>query len=120
MEDVLVAVVQQGDDWHVYLLNRGDHRLENVMVTSKGYGTKEGKEQKTSTLRHMIPHLDPGEHALIEPITPEVFHLNNQYWVSFYIDGHIYDKKYIFVPDSIVSENLSYIPEISAHGVLHT
>lgn len=119
IEDVLVAVAKDGDSWRVYLLNRNRSKLETVMVTSKGYGEKEGEEQKTSVLRHMIPHLESGEYALIESIDPQVFHLNNEYWVSFFIDGQLYDKKYIFVPDSIVKENLSFIPELEMEGVLH-
>ncbi|MEP0365453.1 MAG: hypothetical protein ABJN36_08230 [Cyclobacteriaceae bacterium] len=119
IEDVLVAVAKDGDSWKVYLLNRNASKLETVMVTSKGYGEKQGEEQKTSVLRHMIPHLESGEYALIESIDPQVFHLNNEYWVSFFIGGQLYDKKYIFVPDSIVKENLSFIPELEMEGVLH-
>lgn len=119
VEDVFVTVVQDGDIWNVYLLNRHQQRLETVMITSKGYGKKGDEEQRTSTLRHMIPRLEPGDYALIEPITDAVFHLNNEYWVSFFIDGQLYDKKYIFVPDTIVSNNLTHIPELGLNGVLH-
>ena len=120
VEDVYLTVVKGDDDlWQVYMLNRNINMLENVMVTSKGYGRKNGKEQKTSVLRHMIPKLQSGEYALIEPIDPGVFHLNNEYWVSFFIGNLLYDKKYIFVPDSIVEENLIYITELGRKGVLH-
>ena len=112
-------VAQDGEDWRVYLVNRNSNDLENVLVTSKGYGVNEGEEQKTSVLRHMIPKLEAGEYALIEPIDPSVFHLNNEYWLSFYIDKQLYDKKYIFVPDTIVEKNLSHIPEINLKGVIH-
>lgn len=119
IEDVYVSVTKDEADWKVYLINRSDKLLENVMVTSKGYGTKNGKEQKTSVLRHMIPKIEASEYALVEPITEEVFHLTNEYWVSFYIDGQLYDKKYIFVPETIIKENLSFIPELKLQGVLH-
>ncbi len=114
-----MVIAQAKDTWHVYLINRSKVSLDNVLITSKGYGEKDGEAQKTSTLRHMIPQLAAGEYAMIEPIDPAVFHLNNEYWVSFYIDKQLYDKKYIFVPDSIVEENLSFIPEINLKGVLH-
>jgi hypothetical protein len=119
IENVLVTVAKDNDTWNVYLLNRNDKTLDTVLVTSKGYGDLEGEDQKTSTLRHMIPQLEPNEYALIEPIDPQVFHLNNEYWVSFFIDGQLFDKKYIFVPDSIVKNNLSFIPELNMEGVLH-
>ncbi len=119
IENVLVTVATDGESWKVYLINRNNNVLDTVLVTSKGYGNKAGEDQKTSVLRHMIPKLEPAEYALIESIDPKVFHLNNEYWVSFFIDGQLFDKKYIFVPDSIVKDNLSYIPELDMEGVLH-
>jgi hypothetical protein len=120
IENVYVAIAKEAeDDWKVYLLNRNDKKLETVMITSKGYGKKADEDQKTSVLRHVLPHLDPHEYGLIEPISKDVFHLNNEYWVSFFIDGQLFDKKYIFVPDSIVPENLSFIPELKLEGIMH-
>ncbi len=119
VKDVYVAVVKDGELWKVYLLNRNRKKLTNIMVTSKGYEKADKGDQKTSTLRHAIPELDPGEYAMIEPIDPQVFHLNNEFWVSYFIDKQVYDKKYIFVPDAIREENLSYIQELDLKGVLH-
>jgi hypothetical protein len=45
--------------------------------------------------------------------------LNNEYWVSFYIGDKIFDKKFIFVPDTITEKNLTFIPELEQYGVLH-
>ncbi len=120
VKDVFFTVAKEQEEWKVYLINRGTDLLENVMITSKGYGEKDGEEQKTSVLRHSIPKLEAGEHALIEPIDPQVFHLNNEYWLSFFIGTQVYDKKYIFVPDSISENNLSFIPEINLRGIIHT
>ncbi len=119
VKDVFFTVAQDQEEWKVFLINRGKDALENVMITSKGYGEKEGKKQETSVLRHAIPKLEAGEYALIEPIDPQVFHLNNEYWLSFFIGTQIYDKKYIFVPDSISENNLSFIPELNLRGVIH-
>ncbi|MEP0985884.1 hypothetical protein [Ekhidna sp.] len=114
---VVVACSEEG--WKVFLINRDKNRLENVMVTSRGYGETKTETQKTSTLRHMIPYVDAGEYALIEPIDESVFHLNNEYWVSYFIDGQVYDKKFIFVPDSLIEENLVFIEELEMKGILH-
>lgn len=124
VENVLMAVGLVNDDidnpeWKVFIINRNSEKLDTVMITSKGYGKKDGEEQKTSILRHALPYLDGGESALVEPIQPEVFHLNNQYWVSYYLNDHIYDKKFIFVPDTIKEENLVPIKELGFRGVLH-
>ncbi|WP_425389691.1 hypothetical protein [Ekhidna sp.] len=119
VKGVHIVVGKDDEGWKVFLINRTKDKLENVMVTSRGYGETKTEKQKTSTLRHMLPFVDSGEYALIEPIDESVFHLNNEYWVSYFIDGQVYDKKFIFVPDSIVEENLIFIEELEMKGILH-
>lgn len=125
VENVHVAVAKELSElnetiWNVYLINKNNATLENVMVCSKGYGTYKDENQKTSTIRQHFPSLGPHESLLVEPIDPGIFHLNNEYWVSYYIDGQIYDKKFIFLPDSIVEQNLIHISELNMEGVLHS
>ncbi len=119
--EMVIAKSKQEEDthWDVYLINRNLIELNNVMITSKGYGDLEGEKKKTSTLRHMIEKMEQESFARIEPIDPEVFKLNNEYWVSYYILDQIFDKKFIFVPDSIKEDNLHYIPELDLMGVRH-
>ena len=119
VKNVYVVVAKTDEGWKVYLINRNEEKLENVMITSRGYGEKEKEAQKISTLRHMIPYLEPGMYALVEPIDESVLHLNNEYWVSYFIDRQVYDKKFIFVPESIIDEHLVYIEELQMKGILH-
>ncbi len=109
----------QDTQWDVYLINKNLIELTTIMVTSKGYGKLDGKAKKTSTLRHVIEKMEEQSFAKVEPIDPEVFKLNNEYWVSYYILDQIFDKKFVFVPDSIKEENLHYIPELDLMGVRH-
>lgn len=107
-------------DWQVFLINQNKTTIQNVFVTSQGYGEVKDEKVKTSTMRHFFTHIEPGEHQLIETIMPEVFHLNNEFWVSYFIGNQIYDKKFIFVPDSIVEANLVPIPALDGlEGILH-
>lgn len=108
-----------GYDWQVFLINQNDVAIKTVFVTSKGYGQKNDEEQKTSTLRHFFVEVQPGAHEVIETIMPDVFHLTNEYWVSYFIGDQIFDKKFIFVPDSIVDENLVPVPALGLEGILH-
>jgi hypothetical protein len=108
------------DEWKVYLVNNNDHPIENTLVASKGYGEKEGEQQKTSILRHFLETVPGNSVALIEPIDPTVFHFTNEYWVSYYIGNQIYDKRFLFVPDTICEENLTFIKELDMEGVLHS
>lgn len=108
------------DQWKVYLVNNNDVAIENTLVASTGYGQKNGAEQKTSTLRHYLETVAPRSAALVEPIDASVLHLNNEYWVSYYIGRDLYDKRFIFLPDTICAENLMYIPSLDQMGVLHS
>lgn len=122
VEDVAMAVVRLGDanddDWAVYLINRKQVPLRNVLISSKGYGILNGEEVRTSVLRHFFDEVKPNSFVKIEKITFEVFGLNNEYLLSFYIDGEIYDRKYIFLPESITTPNLVKVPLVNLPGVL--
>jgi len=124
VENIVVAVVQEPHEetaepvWNVYIVNLYDKKIEGVLVSSHGYGIHDGKDVKTSTLRHFIGDIDPNDYARIEPIMTNVFGLNNEYWVSFYLDSAMYDKKYIFLPESITENNFTSIPVLKKRGVM--
>jgi hypothetical protein len=125
VKNVTLAVTRkksigESEEWKVYLINNNDFPLENILVASKGYGEKDGEKQNTSVLRHFLETVPPHSSALIEPIDPAVFHLNNEYWVSYYIGKQIFDKRFVFVPDTIREENISFIKELEMEGVLHS
>jgi hypothetical protein len=124
VQNVTLAVAKEGlkglEEWKVYLINNNDVEIENTLVASQGYGESEGERQRTSTLRHFLQTVPARSVALVEPILPNVFHLNNEYWVSYYIGLTIYDKRFIFVPESICEGNLLFIKELGMYGVLHS
>ncbi len=123
VKNVTIAVVKESVDespWKVYLINKNQFPIENTLVASKGYGELEGEKQKTSVLRHFLQTVPPNDAALIEPIDPAVFHLNNEYWVSYYVGNEIYDKRFLFVPDTICEQNMTFIKELDKEGVLHS
>ena len=125
VKNVTLAVVREKnllnqDEWKVYLINNNNFPIENTLVASRGYGEKDGEEQRTSTLRHFLETVKEKNFAIVESIDPKVFHLNNEYWVSYYIGREIYDKRFVFVPDSICEANLVFIKEIEKEGVLHS
>ncbi len=123
---VSVAIVTEANEektaqvHNVYLLNLKDIRIENVMVSSSGYGQNltTGEEIRTSTLRHYIGEMKSKSFKKIEPIMEEVFGLNNQFWVSFYVNKQVFDKKFIFLPETIVEGNKIVVPLINQRGVM--
>jgi hypothetical protein len=124
VEGVKIAVTLQTDDfenefWDVQIINRNAFAIENVMVTSKGFGDHHGQEIKTSILRHFIDKVGPRSIAKVEAIQPELFGINNEFWLSYYVGGQLFDKKFLFLPDSIIKENLIELAPFGLMGILH-
>lgn len=119
VEDIAVAVVKEEDDeWNVYLFNFKPVSIEGVLVSSKGYGEQQGEIVKTSMLRHFLDTIPPQSFQKIEPIPPILHGISNEYWVSFYVNKQMYDKKYVFLAETIIDDNLITIPLIQKPGVM--
>lgn len=123
VKDIAVAVVKEQNElaetiWNVYLINLKSTAIEAVLVSSMGYGNFNNEEVKTSTLRHFLDVVAAKSFKMIEPVMDTVFGLNNEYWVSFYIDNVMYDKKYIFLPETIREENFVLVPYLNKKGVM--
>lgn len=118
VKDIIVAVILEETDWNVYLINLKNVPIEGVLVTSKGYGSINEESRKTSVLRQFFETIPPQSYVKIEPIMEELFGLTNEYWVSFYINKMIYDKKFIFLPETITPENFTHIPVLKTNGVM--
>jgi hypothetical protein len=121
-EGVTVAAIYElsGDQemvWNVYVLNYKETQIENVLITSKGYGEKDGEEVNTSTLRHVVKEMPPLSAARIEPIQEDVFSLVNEYFVTYYIGSTIYEKKFTFESYSISVKNTQLITFIGQQGI---
>lgn len=125
VENVSVAIVEiprenNEKEYIVYLLNFRDDIMEGIIVASSGYGEnpQSGEQVKTSTLRKGIELMLPNEAARIEPIMPDLFDLTNEFWVSFWVNDVMYDKRFIFVPGSINDEAFKFIEILGYKGVI--
>jgi len=121
--EIAVAVVNEvnelnEEEWNVYMINLKSHSIEGILVSSRGYGEIENERRATSELRHFLDVMEPKTFKKIEPIVEDVFCLNNEYWVSFYQDKKMFDKKFIFLPETIRKENCIMVPIINKKGVL--
>lgn len=118
VEGVSVAVVKELNEekthevYNVYILNLKEVEITNVMVSSKGYGINSLTEERinTSVLRHFLGTIGAKSVAKIEPIVEEVFGINNEYWVSFFDGDRMFDKKYIFLAETIIESNMIAVP----------
>lgn len=123
VEDVAVAVIPEEDEkgmeeWIVYLLNLKENPIDGVLISSRGYGSLEGRNIKTSTLRQFFEKISAQDYVKIEWIDKRLFGITNEFWVSFWYQGTLYDKRYVFVTESIVENNFTEIPMIGKRGVM--
>ena len=120
---VYIAVVSEegvGGEmiWNAYIVNDKSEPIENVFVSSKGYlKNLKGEESKSSTLRHFYKVVSAKSSQKIEVVIDDVLKLNNEYFVSFYYKNKLFDKKFVFLPETIKQENISVVPIIQKQGV---
>lgn len=123
VEGIQIAIARKKSEqedykWFAYLLNTKEIDLYNVIITCRGYGEIDGEARSTSTLRYFFELVPALGTALIEPLSPEVFILSSEYWVSYYIGNQIFDKKFVFTPELIGRADYSYIKQIDLEGIL--
>lgn len=125
LTDAALAIVPRADYvegeeelWDVHFLNLKENAITNVLISSYGFGHVEERAVKTTKLRHFFEEVGALQWVKIEPISTRVFELTNEFWVSFQYNGHMYDKKYIFVRGSISKSNFTSIPFLDKVGVM--
>jgi hypothetical protein len=120
VEEMAVAIVPGEDPeiWDVFLINLKKEPITFVLVNSTGYGEINGEALKTTTLRYFFESIGPQTAVKVEPIESKLFALANEYWVSFVHNQLMYDKKYVFVSDSITTDNLTTVPYLQKKGVM--
>ena len=118
-KDVHVAIVHEWNEeflskeWNTYILNNRTTQIDMVLIVSKGYGG----ERKTSIMRHAIGVVEAKSFEKIEMLHEDLFALNNEFFVTYYADSKIYEKRFLFEKNSILETNLSIIPLIEKEGV---
>ncbi|MFD2892144.1 hypothetical protein ACFS5J_08990 [Flavobacterium chuncheonense] len=119
----LVAIQEWNDDfqensWYAYLVNGNDKPLEMAMVVSRAYGLINGEERKTATFRHAFATVEPQSGVRVELLENNVLQLNNEFAVSYFLGGQLYDKKFTFTTNSINERAQTDLPVVNKRGVL--
>jgi hypothetical protein len=107
VEDIIIAIIppEDGDNqdlWDVYLINLQEKSIDNLLVSSVGYGEIEGEMRKTTTLRYFFEHIGPSQVVQI----------------SYNQADYMYDRKYVFVSGSIHPMHFTSVPLINKRGVM--
>ena len=124
VENVFFAAVQEWSDdflekvWYAYLVNDSDYLIESVMVVSKAFGTIDGEMKKTSLLRHAFIEVPAVSVVKVEMIEKSVLALNNEFMLTFFMDGKLYDKKFIFKANAINETEVEEVPILFVDGVI--
>ncbi|SEP61159.1 hypothetical protein [Neolewinella agarilytica] len=123
VQDVLVAVVPRDgkyeeEIWDIYVINLRKDPMDNVLITSQGYGMIDGSDKSTTVLRHFHQRLDASVAVKVEPIQKELFAIQNEYWISFNDKEVMLDKKFIFKANTITPDKMEMIPVLGKVGVM--
>lgn len=113
-----MAIVKESEDWYAYLINQNLFPLENTMISSKGYGTINAKPKKTTFFSHYLGTIMGKSYQRFELMSKDVFGLTNEFLLTYYLDNLIHDKKYIFLPESIIIENKTQLPLLNKMGIM--
>ena len=120
VKEIYVAVVLEENeefrkqDWNAYLINGRSTAIETVLIVTSGYDEKDA----TATMRHSLKVLPAKSFAKIEFLQDEVLRLTNEYSISFFAEGKMYHKKFLFPKNSISAKAQQELPVMQQDGVL--
>tara|TARA_R110000744_G_scaffold160968_1_gene277314 strand:- start:2057 stop:2452 length:396 start_codon:yes stop_codon:yes gene_type:complete len=118
-KNVYVAIVREWNeefldkDWNAYIINGRTTPIELTMVVSKGY---EGN-CKTSIMRHSIGEVAAKSYKKIEVVQEDVLTLNNEFYVTYYAENKLFEKRFLFEQNSVKESNLVTIPILDKDGI---
>ncbi len=119
-KDVFVALIHEWNDeflskdWNAYILNNCKSPIEMALIVSKGYDM----DRKTSVMRHAIGVVAAKSFEKIEMVQDEVLTLNNEFYVTYYADNKLYERKFLFEKGTVSENNTTTIPLIEKDGIL--
>lgn len=101
-------------NWNVYLVNNRDDMIETVLVLSRG----NSEDRKTSTLRHGLGNMEGKSISKVEMITEDLLGFTNEYLVTFFFEGKLFERRFVFEPNTISIENVVEIALAHSEGVI--
>ena len=119
-KDVHIALVHEWNkeflnkDWNAYIINNRATAIDMVLVVSKGFDG----EIRTSTLRYAFGNIAAKGFEKIEMVQEEVLGLTNEFFVTYYADNKLYEKRFLFEKNSTRDQNMVQIPILDIEGIL--
>lgn len=101
-------------DWNAYIINDKNVAIDTVLIVSQGYG----ESKTTSIMRHRLKVLPAKSFAKIEFLEKGVLELHNKFSVSYFEEGTMFHKEFLFDKNSIQKKNRVEIPLMKEEGIL--
>nr|WP_297309457.1 hypothetical protein [uncultured Flavobacterium sp.] len=123
-KNVFIAVINEWNDdfqentWYAYLVNENDSPLEMAIIVSRAYGIIDGEQRKTGMFRHVFNEVPANGAIKVELLENNVLQLNNEFVVTYYLKGVLYDKKFVFRTNTINLNGTTEILSIDRKGVV--
>ncbi|KAB1063701.1 hypothetical protein [Salibacter halophilus] len=121
-DEVHMAIVSEKDEgenvWNAYVINTRNSKIDTLLLTSKGYSTRQDEDVKTSVLRRQLLNMEPNTAQKVEEIPEELHKLTNEFWLSFYDGNTLYDKKFTFSSHTFESDERVKVPVLEKEGIL--
>ena len=119
----IVAIKEWNEDfgensWYAYIFNNSSEKLEMAMVVSSASGMINNEERKTGSFRHAFNEVLPESAIKVELLENNVLQLNNHFMLTYFLNGKLYDKNFIFEANSINEENSTELHSINRLGVI--
>jgi hypothetical protein len=100
-------------NWYVYLVNNRKDTIEAVLVLSRG----NSDDKKTTVLRHSLGNVNSKASVKVELIAEEVFGFTNEYMVTFFAEGKLFERSFVFEANTISEENRKPVEVMDMEGV---
>ncbi|MCM4166664.1 hypothetical protein KCTC52924_01511 [Arenibacter antarcticus] len=120
VKDVHLAAVHEWNEefleknWNTYIINNRDTPIETVIAVSTGYKG----DQKTSTMRHGLGDIPAKSSKRIEVLQEEILAFTNEFFVTYFADNKLYEKRFVFEKNSIKEDNFITLPVMELDGVM--
>lgn len=121
-EGVFIAFVPEKDKtgkriYAVCIVNERPHPISSVIINAKGSGRIKGQEKHTDSIRFMVEHLPVNGFKSFEILLKDSLELTNEYRISFFAEGVLYEKRVIAPPKYASLQTKALIPAIGKPGV---
>ena len=104
----------QEEVWNIFLYNARETPMDTIMIVLRGYTD----DKQTSVMRKTLDRLEAGSYARLEFLRAELLSFRNEYLVTFFYDGKLYEKNFLLQPGQVAEANEEAIENTDLKGIV--